>query len=250
MSYVGGEVPMKRSDTSPLSIAAIAFAYMAGVITVAVLCCDDVILPGEIPYANASPLPPASESDMDGGRETPVLSGIAFVFYEEIEDIAGVTSSVHVGDSELVLENTRLYRVDGALVVETQAETDKDFRPHFYFLNRENEVVKEYRAYLTPNRSLITYYDLHFGQDEQLPYHNLPQEFQAAVGENTLTLESENRLWVDDRFVDLWQVVHLPDGSQASASNCNLVEIDQPSKLVGVTSDGTSGETVTLEVLP
>jgi len=235
---------MKRSKgASPVGIAALVTAYFAGIITVAVLCCDDWRQ-----VADAIN-PPASASAMDGGEQAPAdLSSLAFVF-DDIDEIASMTASVHIDADEEILEGFRLYKTGGVMVVEVQAEMNRNFRPHFYFLNRKDEVVEEYRANVFVNRSLITYHSQTFGVDEQFPYHAQPEEIQANVGETTFTLEHKSRLWVEGQFLDMWQVVHLPADSQASASNCTLTEIGQPST-VGIISDGTSGETVSLEVLP
>ena len=236
---------MRRSEgTSPLTVAVLASAYCAGIITVAVICCDDVLLPGETEHTSASPL-------LDGGGSS-VLSDIAFVFSEDIEHIVGVTASVYIDGANRPLEDVRLYRTEGVLVVETRAETNQTFLVHFYFLDSNGEVVKEYLANLVPDLSLITYHDQHFADDYQSPKHGLPEELQATVGETVeISLENENRLWVGGRFVDLWRVIHLPADSSASA-NCDLVEIPlgQHFKAVGVASDGISGDTVSLEVLP
>ncbi len=235
-----------RNGIFPRSAVCVA-SYLAGVVTVAVLCCEtDTVWYETIDHAHAA-------SASDGGEEQPpVLSDLAFVFYENIEDIAGVTASVHIGASEETLEHVRLYRTDEALVVETQAEFNANFRPHFYFLNRKKEVVKQYLGNVFVDHSLMTYNYQRFGENEQTPYYSQPDEIQVDVGETAeITLETKNRFWVDGRFVDLWQVVHLPTEAQPSASgNCKLLNLNLPSKSVGIISDGASGETVTLEVLP
>lgn len=246
MSRLRGEVPMNfRNGTFPKSTVCVA-SYLAGVVTVAVLCCEtDTAWYETIDHASAV-------SASDGGEEqSPVLSNLAFVFYKT-EGIAGVTASVAKGGSEETLGNFRLYRTDGALVVETQAELDRNFRPRFYFLNREGKVVEQYRANVFVDHSLMTFDYQRFGENEQTPYYSQPDEIQVDVGETAeITLEAKNRFWVDGQFVDLWQIVHLPTEAQPSASgNCKLLNLNLPSKSVGIISDGTPGETVSLEVLP
>jgi hypothetical protein len=245
MSRVYGEVPMKSSGIFPKSIICVA-SYLLGIVTVAVLCCDDWRQ-----VADAINLP-ASASEMDGGEEQLPVARLAFVFPKGIDGIAGVTASVYTDDAEYPLD-VRLYRAEGLLVVETQANLGQVFIPHFYFLDSNGEKVKEYLAQLVPDQSLITYPGQDFSGDLQYPRHYQPAEIQLNAGENTdVSLETENRIWVGDRFVNLWQVVSLSSGSaQASSPDCTLIDLGQgqPS-LVGISSDGKSGDVISLEVLP
>jgi hypothetical protein len=235
---------MRHKGTLPLK-GVIFGAYLAGIATVMVLCCDNDSgwraiskTVNETAYA----------STFDGGAPDD-LSVVSFVF-DDTEDITGMASSAHEGVSEVKIENASLYRKSGVMVVEVRAKKNEVFRPHFYFLNRKGEVIEEYRANLFVDRSLITYPDQSFGNDEQFPYHNQPEEIQAEVGDKLqIPLETENRLWVNGQFRDLWQVVKLPAGSRALSSS-RLVNIAQP-LAVGIAADeNISGDVVTLEVQP
>lgn len=233
---------MKRSTgTSPITAIALISAYFGGILTVAVICCDDVLLPGETEHISASPPFDA------GGVGSSDSSLLAFVFEEETEGITGLISSVHQGASEVPLDGAELYRAGNVLVVEVSAERGQVFQPHFYFLNRDGEVVKEYWVYLSVDRSLLTYDEQQFGNYLKPIYHNQPTEIEAEVGDCfEIPLEQKSRIWFNGEFHDLWQVVRLPSGSHA-ASPSKLVEVDQPF-VVGI-AGGIEGETVSLEVL-
>lgn len=226
---------------SPLRAIVILSAYLGGIITVAILSCDDVFLAGETDYANASFLP-------DGGEQLPDLSVLAFVFEEGTEEITGVTASVHEGSSEVILNEVKLYRISGAiLVVEVKAKINRSIRPHFYFLNREGEVVQEYRVHTYVDQSLITYTKQSFGEKEEPLYHDQPAEIKAEIGDTPpILLKNKRQMWVNGKFHDLWRVVKLPPDSYATSPS-DLVNSDQPS-IVGI-AGGTEGDIVSLEVL-
>lgn len=232
---------MRHSEgASPLTVAVVLSAYLGGIITVAVISCDDVWLPGETEYTNASP-------SFDGGSDkSPDLSVLAFVFLSNTEGIVDVAASVYEDGKEVKLNGVSLYRMGNTLVVEVKAEMRMGLLPHFRFLNHNGEVVKEYLAYVYVDQSLITCNKEVFSEDFQFAYYNQLDEIEAEIGDCfDITLENENRVWVNGAFHTLWKVVRLPAGSYI-ASPAKLVEVDQPS-IVGI-AGGIKGETVSLEV--
>ena len=234
---------MKGSSTSPITVAVIVSAYLGGIVTVAVLSCDDWRSIADVINTTSF----ASSSD-GGGEQSSDLSVLAFVFEEETEEVVGVTASVHEGSAEVILNGVKLYRTDETtLVVEVETEIYRNIRPHFYFLNREGEVVQEYRASAYVDQYLITFDEQSFGEMENGLDHDQPDEIDAEVGDCIqIPLENKRRMWVNGKFHTLWRVVNLPSDSYV-ASPSNLVNSDQPS-IVGI-ADGASGEIITLEVL-
>ena len=178
------------------------------------------------------------------------LSRISFVF-EWRKEITDVTASVHRGKSEYPLEVRGIWRRGGLLIVEVEAERGRTLRPHFYFLASDGGVLEEYRAEVRPERALITFHDQSFGKDEKSPSQFQPDEVRLDGGVVDLTLpETSFRVWVDEQFVDLRQVITLPPGAEVHALPREEGVIEPSSLDLAGISAGIPGDSVRLEVVP